>query len=658
MFKSVKTKILFTVMILFLLGTSVMTFVSSSNVKKSTEKSVLTSTEALVDEMGGSIENFLTQFEKGLSQLSSSYIFKAFDGNLQHRDLIDELDDFLALRPDVSAIYFALPNKNFIIKPTVDLGDFDPTVRDWYQEAVSDPNDVHWSKPYIDESTDSFVVTISKAIEEKGKLVGVVALDIQLAVLSDIVTSSDIDYEGYITVLDADGIVLAHPEAQGGDWMDLEYIQAMYDGDSSGAIYYEYENDGYVNVYSTLEKFDWKIFAVYEEKNIFTLASSLRNNMLIIAIGTLVVIFVALYLLISRTLRPISGLQQSMTAVAEGDLTVQADVKTDDEIGELSNHFNEMIRNTNEIIALVNESAVNVRTNSESLSAVSEETNASSAEVAHAINEIAQGASKSAEDAENATEHAQRLGEEINLITTQAGEMANIATRTNEMNVHSKQKMQQLKGSFHNWEENLLAMSSVIGELEVKVKAIGGVMETITEISSQTNLLALNASIEAARAGEHGKGFAVVAEEVRKLAEQSARSTEEVKETVLELQEESRLVTEQMQATRENFLTEGVIVDETEATFGEVSSLMSEMQQAIDNVYKEIQLVATLKEDVSDTIQTMAATAQETAAASEEVSASTDEQVRAIESITDAAETLTALSENLTDAVNHFKVES
>src|SRR5699024_4102048 len=193
---------------------------------------------------------------------------------------------------------------------------------------------------------------------------------------------------------------------------------------------------------------------------------------LIIAIGTLVVIFVALYLLISRTLRPISGLQQSMTAVAEGDLTVQADVKTDDEIGELSNHFNEMIRNTNEIIALVNESAVNVRTNSESLSAVSEETNASSAEVAHAINEIAQGASKSAEDAENATEHAQRLGEEINLITTQAGEMANIATRTNEMNVHSKQKMQQLKGSFHNWEENLLAMSSVIGALEVRLKQL------------------------------------------------------------------------------------------------------------------------------------------------------------------------------------------
>lgn len=658
MFKSVKTKILFTVIILFLVGTSIMTFVSSSDVRKSTEKSVLSSSEAIVDEMGSSIENFLTQFEKGLAQLATSHTFKLMDEDLTDRNFNKELEDFIELRPDVTAIYFTLPNKDFVMKPSADLGsDFDPTARDWYTNAVSQPKEVQWSKPYIDESTNEFVITISKAVEEKGKLIGVLALDIELTSLSEIATSNNIDYEGYITVLDADGIVLAHPEVQGVSWMDLDYIQAMYEGNSRGALHYDYENESYVNVYATLEKFDWKILAVYENQHIFALSKQLRNSMLIIAIGTLVIIFIALFILISRTLRPISTLQQSMRAVADGDLTVQTDINTKDEIGELGQNFNEMIRSTNEIIALVNESATNVRASSENLSAVSEETNASSAEVAHAINEIAQGASKSAEDAETVTEHAQHLDEEVNAMSTQASEMAEIANRTTDMNTHSQQKMQQLKGSFNNWEENLLAMSSVISQLEGKVKAIGGVMETITEISSQTNLLALNASIEAARAGEHGKGFAVVAEEVRKLAEQSARSTEDVKVTVLELQEESRLVTEQMNATRENFLTEGVIVDETEKTFGEVSTLMAEMQQAIDNVYAEIQQVSTLKDNVSDTIQTMAATAQETAAASEEVSASTDEQVRAIESITDAAETLTTLSENLTDAVNHFKIE-
>ncbi|MFD1928517.1 methyl-accepting chemotaxis protein [Sporosarcina siberiensis] len=668
--KSIRTKIIVSVFILFFITSSVIYGFVSVQMKKQTEEVLFDQSEVAVKEMSYAIENFFIQYEQALKLISNNQAVTNFiatqDGRENENERILNLEiekalgNFIEIMPASDLIYFAFENKFTKFSPEVDVGpDFDPTVRPWYAAALDKIGEVAWTNPYIDVVSGDYVITGSLAIRENGSVIGVIGSDISLATLTNSISESEFGFNGYPFLFDSDGGGIVHPLLNPKDekMVDLSYVTEMFGAEkASGIDRYDENGEKMIGIFTTLSESGWKVGAAFNEQSIADSMKDTKNLILAIFLLSELIMIGLLWLLISKLIQPLSKIRSAMNKMAEGDLNVTADVQSKDEFGDLAEYFNVMTTKVREVITVVTRSVNEVRLSAEGLSASVEETTAVSEQMAEAISDIATGATKSAHDTEDVTGTVENLGVQLVGIQQRAGAMTEIATDAEEVNTEGRLQVDQLKNSFDSWKTNLQSMAEVVGELESKVGAIGVVLETITNISSQTNLLALNASIEAARAGEHGKGFAVVADEVRKLAEQSARATQEVQATVQELQEGSRQVSRQMRETGDTFNEQELVVGETQKTFRSISDLMNKLEQSIGSIFEEVNRVVEHKENVMQTIETMSATAEETAAASEEISASTDEQLRAIREVASSADILAGLSDELHRAIGHFKI--
>ncbi|MFJ7186214.1 methyl-accepting chemotaxis protein [Lysinibacillus xylanilyticus] len=479
----------------------------------------------------------------------------------------------------------------------------------------------------------------------------------------------DLGEYGYIYVLDDKGTFIAHPTKEGDNLWDGQdssgnyFIREVTEKALAGGGFtqYEFELPGQdvladKIIYSAKDpNWGWIIASGTYMQDFNKGANSLLIVIGItllgaIIIGTVVVIMVSRHLAL-----PVQKLSKRVREVAKGNLTVEIEnLQRSDEIGQLNEGFNEMVDQLKTLITDVEEAIVEIQSTSSNLTSVAEETNAYGDEIVKAINEVSDGAVKQASEAEDTNRTAIDFAQQIEVLHDKNEIMLDASRHMKLSNQEGLLNLNSLKEKSHESSELINNVYAVFNSLIVKVREIEGIVGTITEISDQTNLLALNASIEAARAGEHGKGFAVVAEEVRKLADQTSVATEQVRTTLKGIESETNLVNDEMKKTNVIVHQQNDSVAITESSFKEIELAVEKIITVIGEMTAGVEYLNNSKDNIMQSIESIAMISEKNAAASEEVTASVDEQQRAIQLVSESSSDLTDELSALQESIKRF----
>lgn len=420
-----------------------------------------------------------------------------------------------------------------------------------------------------------------------------------------------------------------------------EYYQNVIDL----VIPVKYNNDivGVMNIGISKDKYTNSVH------NLFV--SALLVGFFSIVIGSLLILIT-----INKFIKPIFDLSEIAKEISLGNLSKHIKKTSDDEIGVLQESFNYMIVNLRNMIIDIRNISKHILNDSTEISNSTNEVSFVSEQIANSIQDIAQGSSNQLQLTLNMGNNINDVTKDIHLINNKINHLSKESNLTSDIIIENKNKINNMTNQMNIIDNKVSNSAKSIMKLNNTFNEIAQIVDIINNIASQTNLLALNASIESARAGEAGKGFSVVAQEIRKLAEDTVKSADNIKELVSTTHNQTKITLENINAGNEETKIGSKNLTEVLSSLESLFDKFDNIKNTMTDVNTDIVTIKEKSDFVKDNISKIEDITEIAASNSQEASASTQEQSASLDTINQTLANLKNIIEELNKNIDKFIV--
>ncbi|MFZ7103714.1 MAG: methyl-accepting chemotaxis protein [Peptococcaceae bacterium] len=579
---------------------------------------------------------------------------KEMDPAVMNAPLQDAVGDYGL----ISQIYVMDKTGMQIYKTSGSLGD--RSDRDYFQKAIQ--GEENFSDVIVSRSTSESIIVIAIPVKNGDDTVGVVGASLDLTVLSKYMREVKLGEDGYAFIVEGNGKIIAHPDNQKVFEMEdvsaLLPVQNVMQGET-GYTEYTYEGVNKLAAYVPVEKTGWGVLVQLPAAEAFKEIEVQKGRVARILLITVLCGLVLSYAIGTYITNPLLKIVDKMGRAAKGDLQAKVEgrlLKSGDEFGLVTKSFNAMVAANKESIEKIRVSSEELMDSSRNLTEIVEQNNSAMEQISAGINQLSSAAMLNAEEAGKGNRAVEQ-------VAGGADEIAKNAEKLNKVVLNTVHVAREGAEMMNSTARAIDTAAQEANEIEVKMKSleeaadeIGNFLGSIINIADQTNLLALNAAIEAARAGESGRGFAVVADEIRKLAEESNSSAEQITTLVEKIKKEVESTAGVYKHTNHNLHE---VVDKTNITKDKIAQIVRDADNALAAV-EEIAAIseeqATALEEVAGMTAGLLNSITDTAGTTEEMNAGTEEQTASLEQISSLAQELSAMAARLREGIGYYKI--